>query len=106
MIDYGEEDIVLTTKLSGSHLTVINTPYVQKIGTKASWFEGMLLRNKTLKKWAKMFVAFRGMKAVENAATKSNVQDCVVCWSIDRIRNSHTTNERYHRSTGIRMEKP
>jgi nitronate monooxygenase len=71
MIDYGEKDIVLTTKLSGSHLTVINTPYVQKIGTKAGWFEGMLLRNKTLKKWAKMFVAFRGMKAVENAATKA-----------------------------------
>ncbi|HEX8059871.1 MAG TPA: nitronate monooxygenase [Cyclobacteriaceae bacterium] len=71
MIDYGEKDIVLTTKLSGSHLTVINTPYVQKIGTKAGWFEGMLLRNKTLKKWAKMFVAFRGMKAVETAATKA-----------------------------------
>lgn len=71
MIDYGEKDIVLTTKLSGSHLTVINTPYVQKIGTKASWLEGMLLRNKTLKKWAKMIVAFRGMKAVENAATKA-----------------------------------
>jgi nitronate monooxygenase len=68
MIDYGEKDIVLTTRLSGSHLTVINTPYVQKLGTKAGWFEGMLLRNKTLKKYAKMFVAFRGMKAVENAA--------------------------------------
>jgi nitronate monooxygenase len=68
MIEYGEEDIVLTTKLSGSHLTVINTPYVQKIGTKANWLEGIMLRNKTLKKWAKMFVAFRGMKAVENAA--------------------------------------
>ena len=68
MIDYGEKDIVLTTKLSGSHLTVINTPYVQKIGTKAGWLEGLLLRNKALKKYAKMFVAFRGMKAVENAA--------------------------------------
>ncbi|HZY77930.1 MAG TPA: nitronate monooxygenase [Cyclobacteriaceae bacterium] len=71
MIDYGEKDIVLTTKLSGSHLTVINTPYVQKIGTKAGWLEGVMLRNKTLKKWAKMFIAFRGMKAVEDAATKA-----------------------------------
>lgn len=71
MIEYGEKDIVLTTKLSGSHLTVINTPYVQKIGTQASWFEGLLLRNKTLKKWAKMVVAFRGMKKVEEAATKA-----------------------------------
>lgn len=71
MVDYGEKDIVLTTKLSGSHLTVINTPYVQKLGTKASWLEGLLLRNKSLKKYAKMFVAFRGMKAVENAALKA-----------------------------------
>lgn len=71
MINYGEKDIVLTTKLSGSHLTVINTPYVQEIGTKAGWLEGLMLRNKTLKKYAKMFVAFRGMKAVENAATKA-----------------------------------
>jgi nitronate monooxygenase len=71
MIDYGEEDIVLTTKLSGSHLTVINTPYVQSIGTKANWLEGLMLRNKRLKKYAKMFVAFRGMKAVENAALKA-----------------------------------
>lgn len=70
MIDYGEKDIVLTTKLSGSHLTVINTPYVQQIGTKAGWLESLMLKNKTLKKWAKMFVAFRGMKAVETAATK------------------------------------
>lgn len=71
MIDYGEKDIVLTTKLSGSHLTVINTPYVQKLGTKAGWLEGLMLRNKALKKYAKMFVAFRGMKAVENAALKA-----------------------------------
>lgn len=71
MIRYGEKDIVLTTKLSGSHLTVINTPYVQEIGTKAGWLEGLMLRNKTLKKYAKMFVAFRGMKAVENAAKKA-----------------------------------
>jgi len=71
MIDYGEKDIVLTTKLSGSHLTVINTPYVQKIGTKANWLEGLLLKNKNLKKYAKMFVAFRGMKAVEEAAHKA-----------------------------------
>ncbi len=70
MIDYGAKDIVLTTRLSGSHLTVINTPYVQQMGTEAGWFERMLLKNKTLKKYAKMFVAFKGMKAVENAAMK------------------------------------
>lgn len=68
MIDYGEKDIVRTNKLSGSPLTVINTPYVQQLGTKANLLEWILNNNKTLKKYAKMLIALRGMKAVEKAA--------------------------------------
>ncbi|HEY0741201.1 MAG TPA: nitronate monooxygenase [Chryseosolibacter sp.] len=68
MVRYGEKDIVRTTKLSGSALTVINTPYVQQLGTKANLLEWILNNNKTLKKYAKMLIALRGMKAVEKAA--------------------------------------
>lgn len=68
MVDYGEKDIVRTTKLSGSALTVINTPYVQQLGTEATWLERILLQNKTLKKYAKMIIALRGMKSIEKAA--------------------------------------
>lgn len=68
MVDYGENDIVMTTKLSGSALTVINTPYVQQLGTEANWLERILNNNKTLKKYAKMLIAYRGMKQVEKAA--------------------------------------
>jgi nitronate monooxygenase len=68
MIQYGEGDIVLTDKLSGSPLTVINTPYVQQLGTRASVLERFLIQNKWLKKYVKMIIAFRGMKAVGKAA--------------------------------------
>lgn len=68
MIDYGEKDIVLTTKLSGSALTVINTPYVQQLGTNATFLEWLLNNNRTLKKWVKMIIALRGMQKVEQAA--------------------------------------
>src|SRR6185369_4635550 len=68
MVDYGEKDIVRSTKLSGSALTVINTPYVQQLGTKANFLEWLLNNNKTLKKYVKMIIAFRGMRAVEKAA--------------------------------------
>ena len=68
MIQYGESDIVMTTKLSGSPLTVINTPYVQQLGTKANMLEWLLNNNKTLKKYAKMLLALNGMKKVERAA--------------------------------------
>lgn len=68
MVSYGEKDIVRTTRLSGSPLTVINTPYVQKLGTKAGFLERILLKNKRLKKYVKMLIALRGMKSVEKAA--------------------------------------
>jgi len=68
MVDYGEKDIVMSTKLSGSPLTVINTPYVQQMGTKANFLERLLNKNKTLKKYVKMIIAYRGMKQVEKAA--------------------------------------
>jgi nitronate monooxygenase len=68
MVDYGEKDIVMSTKLSGSPLTVINTPYVQQMGTKATFLERLLNKNKRLKKYIKMIIAYRGMKQVEKAA--------------------------------------
>lgn len=68
MVDYGEKDIVMSTKLSGSPLTVINTPYVQQMGTQANLLERLLNKNKRLKKYIKMFIAWRGMKQVEKAA--------------------------------------
>ncbi|MFD1552776.1 nitronate monooxygenase [Putridiphycobacter roseus] len=67
-VDYGEKDIVMSTKISGSPCTVINTPYVQKIGTKQNWLEKLLSKNKRLKKWIKMFTFVKGMKSVEKAA--------------------------------------
>jgi nitronate monooxygenase len=67
-VDYGAKDIVMTTKLSGTPCTVINTPYVQEIGTEQNWLERTLNKNKKLKKWVKMLTFYRGMKALENAA--------------------------------------
>lgn len=68
LIEYGGKDVVLSENLSGTPLTVINTPYVQKVGTKSSGLTKMMLRNKRIKKWIKMFVAVKGMKAIEKAA--------------------------------------
>lgn len=68
LVQYGENDIVRTNKLSGSPLTVINTPYVQQMGTEATWLERLMNRNKRLKKYIKMIIAFKGMRAVEKAA--------------------------------------
>lgn len=68
IVDYGAKDIVLTEKLSGSPCTVINTPYVQKVGTKRNFIETLLSKNKKLKKFIKMLTWYKGTKAMEKAA--------------------------------------
>ncbi|WP_299547719.1 nitronate monooxygenase [Seonamhaeicola sp.] len=70
-VDYGADDIVMTERISGTPCTVINTPYVQKIGTKATWIENLLNKNRKLKKWVKMIRFSIGMNATKNAATKA-----------------------------------
>lgn len=70
-VDYGAKDIIMTERISGTPCTVINTPYVQKIGTKQSWLESVLNKNKKLKKWVKMIRFSIGMKATEKAARKA-----------------------------------
>ncbi|WP_194768685.1 NAD(P)H-dependent flavin oxidoreductase [Tamlana sp. I1] len=70
-VDYGENDIVMTQRISGTPCTVINTPYVQKIGTQQTWLESVLNKHKSLKKWVKMIRFSIGMNATKNAATKA-----------------------------------
>ena len=68
IIDYGKDDIVMTTKLSGTPCTIIKTPYVEKIGTKQNWLERFLNKNKKLKKWVKALTFSKGMKSLRKAA--------------------------------------
>ncbi len=65
--DYGMNDIVLTEKISGTASSVINTPYAQKIGTTQSFWEKLLTKNRTIRKYFKMLIQIRGMKKLENA---------------------------------------
>ena len=67
-VHFGANDIVSSNKLSGSQCTVINTPYVQKIGTQQNAFQRFLSKNKKLKKWFKAFIFYKGMKTFEKAA--------------------------------------
>ncbi len=74
-VDYGAKDIVMTTKISGTPCTVINTPYVQEIGTSQNWLERFLSKNKRIKKWFKALTFIKGMKKLEKAAFSSTYQN-------------------------------
>ncbi|MDQ2180663.1 nitronate monooxygenase family protein [Marinifilum sp. D714] len=94
LVDFGSNDIVKTTKLTGSPLTVINTPYVQKIGTKANILEWMINHSPQLKKYAKMLLAWKGMRKVQQSAFKAGY-DNVWCAgpAIGAIREIRSVKE-------------
>ncbi|MDO8897077.1 MAG: nitronate monooxygenase [Bacteroidales bacterium] len=71
LIDFSPQDIVLTSRLSGTPLTVINTPYVRQIGTKPSFLEVLMKKYPFFKKQLKLLIAFRGMKKIEKSAFKA-----------------------------------
>ena len=73
-VNFGAKDIVMTTKLSGTPCSVINTDYVKKIGTEQNWVEKFLNSNKRIKKWTKMITYYKGMKALEKAAFGATYQ--------------------------------
>lgn len=74
-VEFGAKDIVTTTKLSGTPCTVINTPYVQKIGTKQNWLQSVLNKNKRLKKWFKLITYIHGMNVLRRAAFDASYQN-------------------------------
>lgn len=67
-VSYGAKDIVMTKKISGTPCTVINTPYVQKVGLDETWLEKKLHKYRFLKRWIKLFRYLKGTKDVVDSA--------------------------------------
>jgi len=59
IIDSSEDDIVLTERLTGIPVAVINTPYVQRLGTKAGPLARWMLRGHKTKHWMRTLYALR-----------------------------------------------
>ena len=72
IINSGMDNIVMTTRISGTPCTILNTPYAQKIGLQQNWFEKFLSRNPRTKRYFKMLVQVRGMKQLEKALIPGN----------------------------------
>jgi nitronate monooxygenase len=65
------EDIVMTTRISGTPVAVINTPYIQKVGLDMSPLEKFLATYPLTKEYAKLLRYVQGGKALESAAHKT-----------------------------------
>jgi nitronate monooxygenase len=56
-----EDDIVLTKKITGVPVAVINTGYMKKRGSQVSGLENFLLSNPRTKHWTRMFYSVRSI---------------------------------------------
>jgi nitronate monooxygenase len=97
------DDIVMTTKLSGSPATIINTESAKKLGYEQNWIEKLMTKNPSIKKWFKMFVQLRGMNKLEKSVLPNNylqlwcagksvelINDIATCGEIiDRIKKEY-----------------
>lgn len=61
------EDIVMTTRISGTPAAVIKTPYIEKMGLDLPWYLKVLKENKSLKKYIVPLIHYMGSKKLEQA---------------------------------------
>jgi nitronate monooxygenase len=64
------KDIVLTERLTGVPVSIIETPYVKKIGTKAGPIARILLKNPKLKHWMRLYYSLKSFRTLKHASLK------------------------------------
>ncbi|HTO73014.1 MAG TPA: nitronate monooxygenase [Gemmatimonadales bacterium] len=85
-----EDQIVLTERITGVPVSVIRTPYIERLGLKAGPIARALLRNPRTKHWMRSAYALRSLYQLKRALVRAGAPDY---WqagrsvrSIDRIR--------------------
>jgi len=61
ILDAGEDDVVLTERLTGVPVSVIRTPYIEKMGTKAGPIGRWMLKGRKTKHWMRMIYAAQSL---------------------------------------------
>lgn len=68
IVDAGPEDIVLTQRLTGVPVAVIENEYVRRLGTRAGPVARYLLRGNRTKKWVRTWYALTSLRKLKRAA--------------------------------------
>jgi nitronate monooxygenase len=63
-----EDDIVLSERITGVPVAVINTPYIQRMGLKAGRLARWMLRGKRTKHWMRTFYALKSIWQLKRAS--------------------------------------
>ncbi|MDQ6829025.1 MAG: nitronate monooxygenase [Gemmatimonadota bacterium] len=106
ILDAGESDVVLTERLTGVPVAVINTPYIKRLGTRAGPFARWMFRGRKTKHWMRTIYALRSLHRLKHTTGDSN-QDY---WQagksvagITSIERAATIVERFARAAEARL---
>lgn len=71
ILESEEKDIVLTERLTGVPVSVIRTPYIEKLGTKAGPFGRWMLRGRKTKHWMRMIYSVQSLWRLKRSSVRS-----------------------------------
>jgi len=71
IVDATPADIVLTERLTGVPVAVINNEFIRNLGTKVGPVARYLLRGKTTKKWVRSYYALTSLRRLKKSALTS-----------------------------------
>ena len=68
IVQANEDDIVLTERLTGVPVSVLRTPYVERLGTAVGPIARAMFRGRRTKHWIRTFYALRSLRQLKNSA--------------------------------------
>ncbi len=72
IVQAGESDVVLTDRISGVPVAVLNTPYIKRVGTKAGPLARWMLRGGRTKHWMRAFYALRAGRQLKRSSERGD----------------------------------
>jgi len=72
ILDADERDIVLTERLTGIPVAVIETPYIRRTGTRAGWLARRMLRNRRTKHLMRTGYALRSLWQLKRGLSRGD----------------------------------
>ena len=85
IVDAAAEDIVLTTRISGVPVSVIKTPYIERVGTQTGWVARKLLKHRKAKHWMRTYYAVKNVQLKKRAFAGSTTKTLPGGQSVDGI---------------------
>ena len=75
IVNATSRDVVLTERLTGVPVSVLRTPYVERLGTSISPFARWLFRGRRTKKWIRTWYALRSLRQLKQSSVVGANQD-------------------------------